>query len=815
MIALAALLLGALLAQESSERVDLQNDPLPHGAVARLGSTRLRHGDSVHWLSFSPDGRFLISGSSGGGGGGDASVRVWEVWTGTPVRQITIGEVSRLKYAHLAISPKADVVAVGWADGVIHLWDLTSGSKLRELTGHTTQVAWMAFSPDGSRLASASYEGTLRIWDPATGNQVALFDARKKPDEPWWPSSGAISPEGGVVYSLMISGELRSWQLPDLSERPLTHAHSRMSSALAFSPDGTLGATGGEGLRFFNPKTGKSLDPSPQQDLRREEPSITGLAFSADGKTLAAARMDKKIVLLDLPERKERKSLELSGPSVYTLTFSPDSRILAAGGNDGAIRLWDVKTGLRLPLACGSEDTIWWLAVSPDGRMASTGTYHGLLRRWELPTGKPLPPVEDDRGASGLAFSPDGKTLATATHDRLRLLDAASGKTRTEVSTDISSIISMAFSPDGKRLAARDQAGPIRVWEVATAGEVLKIDVLRAVDYNWTTITYAPDGKCFVAGTAVRPATLWDATTGELVRAMSTAPGTITGLSYSPDGKVLAAGSTNGTILLYDPSTGTELRVLKGHQGEVCKVAFSPDGKILASVGSDRLVHLWDPVAGKELAARAGHLGILTGVAFSGDGKLLVTGGYDGTGLVWDVGTALTEPRPKREEPMSMQQAWDALASTRAELALRAAQTLAAAPVNALAFLNQRLLAREYSEQVTRLISTLSDDEVAARRKASLDLMAFGDEAETELQAALAGAEGELRILVSEVLEKAHGPVPASSAVVRRLRAIRLLEEIGTPEALQYLQSIQPNLASERERKEAKAALARLSARRK
>src|SRR5437879_6148515 len=122
MARLILLLLVPLFAQGKKPLVDQAGDPLPEGAIARLGTVRWRHGDTVYYLVFSPDGR---------------------------------------------------LVATACGDGLAHLWERKTGKELRRFEGHRGGVRCLAFSADGKRLATGGViDETLRLWDVSTGKEL-------------------------------------------------------------------------------------------------------------------------------------------------------------------------------------------------------------------------------------------------------------------------------------------------------------------------------------------------------------------------------------------------------------------------------------------------------------------------------------------------------------------------------------------------------------------------------------------------------------------------------------------------------------------
>src|SRR5262249_6556576 len=151
-------------------RTDRHGDPLPPGAVLRLGTIRLRHTAAVTSLSFAPDGRRLVAGSR------NQTVHVWETATGrelvrweTATGREMLQAEGELGVSAVAFSPRADRVATGGHQGAVCLWDASTGKLRKRLGKHGSFVTQVAFSPDGRTLVTGSSDERLHFWDVATG----------------------------------------------------------------------------------------------------------------------------------------------------------------------------------------------------------------------------------------------------------------------------------------------------------------------------------------------------------------------------------------------------------------------------------------------------------------------------------------------------------------------------------------------------------------------------------------------------------------------------------------------------------------------
>jgi WD40 repeat protein len=303
----------------------------------------------------------------------------------------------------LAFSPDGKILATGGYDNILRLWDVTTGHKRTELAGHTGWIESLAFSPDGRTIASGGLDGA-RLWDVATGQGTAKLDACQV-------LAVAYAPDGNVLATgAEDDGSVKIWDLPAAKVRARLAGlpGDDVVLALAFSPDGhTLAAVtidkdselssdqrvirsgNGSTITLWDLALGRQ--PAVKHRVKAITEIVWALAFSPDGRTLAAATSKKEIRLWDLLSLSERPPLRGHRRTVHGVAFSPDGKTLASGSLDKTVKLWDVTRGEELATFRGHTNAVKCLAFSPDGRTIASGSWDNTARLWDA-SARPGPP---------------------------------------------------------------------------------------------------------------------------------------------------------------------------------------------------------------------------------------------------------------------------------------------------------------------------------------------------------------------------------------------------------------------------------------
>jgi WD40 repeat protein len=293
--------------------------------------------------------------------------------------------------------------------------------------------------------------------------------------------------------------------------------HAGRVHSLAFSADGrTLASSGGRAWSIW---LWDLPADKPRAILRGHRCRVTALAFAGDG-LLASADLHATVKLWDAAVAQERQSLQgqqFWHPGIFGLAFSPDGRILAAGDISQrpwgfGVRRWDIVSGDEKPFLIRDAGPVNHLAFAPDGRTLAASYRDRTVRLWDLAAGRErliLPPRTDRFGdplplrtdIRALAFSPDGHTLVTAGGCFVTLWDVNSGRVRAVIEAHTRPVNRVAFTADGRFLATASTDQTVKLWDVAAGDGGIR----ERATFAWPigrvhSLAFSPDGMTAAAG---------------------------------------------------------------------------------------------------------------------------------------------------------------------------------------------------------------------------------------------------------------------------------------------------------------------------
>ncbi|MEW6740098.1 MAG: caspase family protein [Nitrospirota bacterium] len=632
---------------------------------------QMGHSDNVAAIVFSPDGKYLASGSP------DKSVRIWEIDTGREIRTLKLDQPI-VGHNSVKFSPDGKFLASAEAEGFIRLWDIFTGKELKKFPIAiseklekdeflTSSAIAIAFSPNGKSLIvaaeiyfhrrEASYrkiKSIINLWDIKTGklNKIIPVHTERISDM-------ALSPDG--KYVLLGSGTDNAVIQLDIKtgkEMRRFAGHSKTVHSVAVSPNGEYVASGSEDktIVMWHIKSGKKIKTftNPQ---RYERFSI---AFPLDGKRLVVSGLNE-MELWDVSTSQVITTLKDDHIYPWAVIFSPDGRHVAFSYSH-AIAMWDTSTAIDGGVYHTSEAAakIYGYSIvkltkfggnveGPGNAYFSSGnekinvvasslhefdrfvgSLHDRKKIWKS-YNNCFFEIERDFSRGGIISIVDGKK------------GGAIIRTGYDVLKDKDMPVFMTFSPDGRYAVGQEHQDGSVTYKIIDIKNKREISTLETPSkFVMDAAAFSPDGR-YVAGRnsiGEEPIfTLWNVSTGKAIRTFSGHSHFVNSILFTADGSHILSGSADNTLKLWETATGKEIRTFYGHTSPIDAVNISGDGQYMASGDWGGDIKLWEMNTGREIKTFKGHINWIKTVAFSPDGKSVLSGSRDGTARLWDIST--------------------------------------------------------------------------------------------------------------------------------------------------------------------------------
>jgi WD40 repeat protein len=628
--------------------VDAQGDPLPAGAVLRLGSTRWRMGHAIGYhadgILFTSDATRLIVDSAG-------TVSILDATSGKVLARRAHAGV--LKGMQLSPDQRRLYVSTVIHGNNMHtpllqLWD---AAELKEIASWAAEGSIAGFSDDGKHAVLVTEKGIRRV-DAATGREVAFMPFAKGTEGPMRAFNGKLavvsSPRAELsVIDVAAPEKVRKLAIPDRDPR-----------CVALSADGQYLAVGGDGdygVILVDLVRGEPIRVIAPKETTHD--FVTGLTFAPDSRTLAfcSGRDKSRLVLWDLDTHRPR--WKVAG-HVGQLAFSRDGKLIAGNGGWRTC-LWEAATGKEISTSADSS-AYHELAFCTDGQIMVTD-HNDAVRFLDFPSGKELQRFSHPQ-VYRAALSPDGRRLATsAFNHELRIWDAQTGHELMKLPDDgwlTGHARQLMFTKDSRRLYTWEADFRLRVWDVST-GRLLaehrprpegfpkedtdgavarrRRDELMHLAHAWC---FSADGTQFLWH--FNKLRAYDPLTGKALQTYDHEFGKgYFNLQTSRDGEWLLIGASNGVPTIFNLRRGRRLGQLPLAAGRRSGAqALAPDGRSVGVVSSQDTQYRLTLFESATLQPRLTiplEYHRADGLSFSPNGRFLAATLSDRTALIWDL----------------------------------------------------------------------------------------------------------------------------------------------------------------------------------
>ncbi len=511
-------------------------------------------------------------------------------------------------------------------DGLIRLWEVAQGQNSRILAGHTQPVIGVVVAAQSQQLISASLDGEVRMWDRLSGKCLHRFNAHAA-----GMSSIQLSTDGQLLVTAGLDRQIKLWHGPNLNYKTNLATHHEPIKLLALSPDSTiLAGTAMDGeVYLWNLPDGQLITSLANEDR------VFDLQFSPDGANLATAGIDQCIRVWQVQTAHLTHMLYGHQHWVQALRYNRDGSRLYSVSSDQSLRIWEQASGRLIHSLQGYRGGVRSLALSPTADLLFNASEAQAVGIWQLT--EPyyqLKLPQETNNCRELAYHHASHMLAISKEQLIQLWDCQRLQLTTILTGHQALIRAIAFRPDGSMLASCSEDHTVHVWSMPH-GQI--IQVFGCHDDLVTALAWSQNGSLLATGSADHTIRVWGIAEHSCLSQLAGHSASVISLSFSPDQRHLVSAGADQQVRIWDLSTEHYEIVLLHKPGLLKAVQWSADGRwIVIAAGAWALIWDWQ---NQQLVQRFEHQTALDSICLSPDGQILITGDQQGTMAIWQLAT--------------------------------------------------------------------------------------------------------------------------------------------------------------------------------
>lgn len=610
---------GAVLAMAGKECVIKLFNARTGAELGIIPPSAHGHTQWIVSLNFSPDSRFLVSGSW------DNTAKVWDVATRTLLNTLS-GHRRRVNSAAFSPVNGRYIVTASW-DNCARVFDLlNNGALCKTIREHSRPLNCAVFSHDEKCILTGSWDGTIKMIEANVDVSTPPKLLKTFAGHTGSVTAIAMSPNGLSVASSSRDQKVAIWDAISGKIISFLSTHTKPVFSVSFSFDGQFLATTSAdcSVRVFKSTLGNEIgcfslapaeDTSSGYGPAESDVYMTAVcAHPTKAHVFATGSSDCNIYIWDTTrsarpiatfERRHNRPINC-------LDWSPDGKWIASCAEENSVMLWNAET---YKFACvGAEHLHPVNAVAFNPRSSSpllASACDGFdVRLWNYKSKKPhyvessdRPGTEEpcvlkghDSTVKGLSWHPKGTMIASASRDRTaKIWDSTKGTCVKTLRGHKDWLNSVCYSPDGQRVITGAWDYHVKHWNLRLAEDEINPPALQAHDGPVAAVRFINNGQHFISAAGDGKLIVWDASSGSIITQLTGHSQRINAIAVLLDGSVISV-SDDRSIRHWAPLEPIEIAALTGHSNTVRAAVFAPaaDGYLVYTASDDQTVKVWD-----------------------------------------------------------------------------------------------------------------------------------------------------------------------------------------------------------------------------